>query len=62
MSDGKKPWIVITDWCSTQRNRFDFTDEYDARSFAAKRRSETRDRVYIIEPDGYICELKDGTP
>lgn len=55
------PWVVIRIWCGTQYSRWDFAKESEARSFAAKQRAETRDRVIVVEPDGYMCELKEAT-
>jgi hypothetical protein len=55
-------WVVISIWCDTQRMRYDFDSEAEAFKFAADRRKESRDRILIIDPGGYIHDLKDGTP
>lgn len=60
-SDGY-PFVVISIWCDTQRTRRDFPSQAEAFAYAANRRAETRDKILIIDRDGSISELKDGTP
>ena len=58
----KYPWVVVSIWCSTQWTRRDFDNEAAARHYAAERQRESRDRVIIIEPGGYLSEVKGFTP
>ena len=58
----KYPWVVVSIWCGTQWTRNDFDDEAAARKYAAGRSKDARERVIIIEPDGYLSEVKGYTP